>query len=338
MRAADVPLVPGPTGRSVERRCEPLARGDRLPGAVEGGRRRRWQGHATRRRATASSTPPSRRRAAEADAAFADGALYLEKAHRARAPRRDPGALRQPRRRADARRARVLDPAPSPEADRGVAVARRHGRRRGRSWRRPSSGPVAASDTRARGPSSSSSARMVGRTSSRSTAGSRSSIPSRSWSPGSTSSASRSGSRQESRWRSPVGRLAMVTRSRSASTRRIPRATSRPSPGTITRFRPPLGPGVRVDTAVADGGEIPPYYDSMIAKVIVYDDRPARAHRPHPSRAGGAGASRACPTTQALALDILAAAVRGRRLHHRLPRRMTDVFPSLRRPCNPLPA
>jgi acetyl-CoA/propionyl-CoA carboxylase biotin carboxyl carrier protein len=40
-----------------------------------------------------------------------------------------------------------------------------------------------------------------------------------------------------------------------------------PAPGTVTRFVPPLGPGVRVDTAVASGTEIPPYYDSMIAKV-----------------------------------------------------------------------
>ena len=42
---------------------------------------------------------------------------------RAGAPRRDPGDLRRPRRRPHARRARVLDPAPPPEADRGDAVA-----------------------------------------------------------------------------------------------------------------------------------------------------------------------------------------------------------------------
>ena len=40
-----------------------------------------------------------------------------------RAPRRDPGAVRPPRRRLDARRARVLDPAASPKAGRGVALA-----------------------------------------------------------------------------------------------------------------------------------------------------------------------------------------------------------------------
>ena len=41
-----------------------------------------------------------------------------------------------------------------------------------------------------------------------------------------------------------------------------------PFPGLVTRFRPPLGPGVRVDTYVEEGAEIPPYYDSLLAKVV----------------------------------------------------------------------
>jgi acetyl-CoA carboxylase biotin carboxylase subunit len=45
-----------------------------------------------------------------------------------------------------------------------------------------------------------------------------------------------------------------------------------PAPGQIERFRPPLGPGVRVDTFVEDGSVISPHYDSLIAKVIVRDN------------------------------------------------------------------
>jgi acetyl-CoA carboxylase biotin carboxylase subunit len=43
-----------------------------------------------------------------------------------------------------------------------------------------------------------------------------------------------------------------------------------PSPGTITSFNVPGGPGVRVDTAAHDGCEIPPYYDSLVAKLMVH--------------------------------------------------------------------
>ena len=43
-----------------------------------------------------------------------------------------------------------------------------------------------------------------------------------------------------------------------------------PSPGMVTAFNPPGGPGVRVDTAAYTQYVIPPYYDSLIAKLIVH--------------------------------------------------------------------
>ena len=43
-----------------------------------------------------------------------------------------------------------------------------------------------------------------------------------------------------------------------------------PSPGQLSRFDPPGGPGVRVDTGFVAGDQIVPYYDSMLAKVIVH--------------------------------------------------------------------
>src|SRR5690606_4995563 len=60
----------------------------------------------------------------------------------------------------------------------------------------------------------------------------------------------------------------------------------RPCAGTITRFDPPGGPGVRLDTHVVAGYTVPPNYDSMIGKLIVHAadrqacmDRMARALR-----------------------------------------------------------
>jgi acetyl-CoA carboxylase, biotin carboxylase subunit len=77
-----------------------------------------------------------------------------------------------------------------------------------------------------------------------------------------------------------------------------------PAPGLVQRFRPPLGPGVRVDTAIHDGLEIPPYYDSLIAKVIVVDDdRPAAIARA--VRALEELEVVGIPTTRDFGLDVL---------------------------------
>jgi acetyl-CoA carboxylase, biotin carboxylase subunit len=54
----------------------------------------------------------------------------------------------------------------------------------------------------------------------------------------------------------------------------------RPSPGKITTYHPPGGPGVRLDTHAYEDYVIPPFYDSLVAKLIVHDvDRPAAIAR-----------------------------------------------------------
>jgi acetyl-CoA carboxylase biotin carboxylase subunit len=77
-----------------------------------------------------------------------------------------------------------------------------------------------------------------------------------------------------------------------------------PAPGRLERFHPPLGPGVRVDTFVEDGSVIPPYYDSLIAKLIVRDETRdlciARARR-----ALSEFEIRGVPTTRAAVFEIL---------------------------------
>lgn len=55
-----------------------------------------------------------------------------------------------------------------------------------------------------------------------------------------------------------------------------------PTPGRITRLVLPGGPGVRVDTHCQEGTLVSPFYDSMIAKLIVWDvDRPSALRRMH---------------------------------------------------------
>ncbi|MEJ2611186.1 MAG: acetyl-CoA carboxylase biotin carboxylase subunit [Candidatus Thiodiazotropha sp.] len=45
-----------------------------------------------------------------------------------------------------------------------------------------------------------------------------------------------------------------------------------PSPGTITQLHTPGGPGIRVDTHIYNGYKVPPYYDSMIGKLIAHGE------------------------------------------------------------------
>ena len=77
-----------------------------------------------------------------------------------------------------------------------------------------------------------------------------------------------------------------------------------PAPGQITRFEPPLGPGVRTDTHAFEGYTVPPFYDSLIAKVIVWaEDRPAAISRAR--RALEEFELEGVPTTRSLAMEIL---------------------------------
>ncbi len=56
--------------------------------------------------------------------------------------------------------------------------------------------------------------------------------------------------------------------------------TFAPSPGTISLFHPPGGPGIRLDTHIYQGYKVPPYYDSLIGKLIAHgEDRHAALMR-----------------------------------------------------------
>jgi acetyl-CoA carboxylase biotin carboxylase subunit len=77
-----------------------------------------------------------------------------------------------------------------------------------------------------------------------------------------------------------------------------------PAPGVIERFKPPLGPGIRLDTHVEEGAVISAYYDSLIAKLIVWDEtRPFAIERT--LRALDELEVRGIATTRDVALEIL---------------------------------
>ena len=83
-----------------------------------------------------------------------------------------------------------------------------------------------------------------------------------------------------------------------------PRNDFAPAPGLVTRLRPPLGPGVRLDTHVEDGYLVPPYYDSLLGKLVVWDETREQAID-RMLRALGELVLEGVPTTRELAIDIL---------------------------------
>jgi acetyl-CoA carboxylase, biotin carboxylase subunit len=77
-----------------------------------------------------------------------------------------------------------------------------------------------------------------------------------------------------------------------------------PVPGRIEHFSPPLGPGVRVDTHLEEGTMVSPYYDSLLAKLVVWDvDRPSAIARGR--RALNELVIEGVPTTREFALEVL---------------------------------
>jgi acetyl-CoA carboxylase biotin carboxylase subunit len=79
----------------------------------------------------------------------------------------------------------------------------------------------------------------------------------------------------------------------------------RPAPGVVERFKPPLGPGVRFDTHIEEGAVVPPHYDSLIAKLIVWDETRSLAIQ-RSLRALSELEVRGIATTRDVALEILA--------------------------------
>jgi acetyl-CoA carboxylase biotin carboxylase subunit len=77
-----------------------------------------------------------------------------------------------------------------------------------------------------------------------------------------------------------------------------------PAPGRVERFRVPLGPGVRMDTHVEPGTDVSPYYDSLLGKVIVWDEDRASAIA-RGVRALSELEVGGIPTTRELAIEIL---------------------------------
>ena len=226
-------------------------------------------------------------------------------------------------RRVGARRARLLLPAPPPEGRRGVRQpgARRRAGARARRVRRR--GSRARPATAAPAPSSSSTSPTSGSFS----------LHGGQHAPAGRAPRHRGGHRRRPRARcsstSPPAagsratrRRRAATRSRSASTPRTPAAASRPRPAGSRCCACPTGPGIRVDTGVAEGDTVPPEFDSMIAKIIAHGDTREQAiARLRRAVADTMVAIEEGTTNQGFLLELLGRPeLRSRRGRHRLAR------------------
>jgi acetyl-CoA carboxylase biotin carboxylase subunit len=81
----------------------------------------------------------------------------------------------------------------------------------------------------------------------------------------------------------PIGQAGIAANGHAIEVRILAEDPARgflPSPGMITHWAPPRGEGIRVDSGFAAGSTVPPFYDSMIAKLIVHaPDRPSAVVR-----------------------------------------------------------
>ncbi len=112
-------------------------------------------------------------------------------------------------------------------------------------------------------------------------------------------------------------------------------ATFAPSPGRITHFSLPSGPGIRLDTHIYGGYAVPPYYDSLVAKLLVYGkDREEAIARgtPRPLHAQDRGHQDLCfPPRAHPRIGRLQSGSSRHSLHGTIPRGLTwniSVFPA----------
>ena len=253
--------------------------------------------------------------AAAFESARAEGAEGVRRPHRLHGARgrATPATSRcrsspTPRHRLGARRARLQRAAAQPEGDRGVAL-RRPRRRAGRELLRAAAVRLAARRaTPTPAPSSSCTSRESG------VRLPRGQHPAAGRAPGHRADhrsrprqAAAARRRRAAGWRTSPAAARSATPSRPGSTPRTPSAASPRRPGGSSILVLPVGPGIRVDTGVAEGDVIPPEFDSMIAKVIAWGRDRDEALRPAApgARRDRRSSSTAARRTRSFLLDLL---------------------------------